>query len=126
MDSSIIIPILSILCAVGLPIVFLTLVGIRTIQSRHEERMAMIAQGIIPEYPEKKANRFNALRNGILLVSIAFGALTAIFFSSWLNDKYVALFLCIFPILFGGIGYLVYFFTVKNMEKNEPAEKKEE
>lgn len=123
MDSSSIIPILSILCAVGLPIVFLTLIGIKTIQAKHEERMAMIAQGMIPEYPEKKTNRFSALRNGILLTSIGSGALAGIFFSRLLNGAYTELFLCIFPILFGGIGYLIYFFIVKNMEKGEPAEK---
>ena len=122
-----IIPVISIICAVGLPMVFLILISIKTIQAKHEERMAMIAQGMIPEFPEKKANRFTALRNGILLASIGLGALVGPLISRlFLDDWALELYLIIFPILFAGIGYLIYFFIVKRMEKNEPKEKKQE
>lgn len=115
------IPILGILCVIGLPMVFLIVIGVKMVKSRHEERMEMIRQGIILEEPEKKANRFVALRNGLLLVGIAAGILVGLSISqSLFEDTFTGYFILFtMPILFAGIAFLAYFFIVKSMQKSD-------
>ena len=54
------IPLVAIVCAVGLPVVLLIVLVVRTTRTKHEERMAMIEKGIVLEEPERKVNKFNA------------------------------------------------------------------
>ena len=70
------IPLVAIVCAVGLPVVLLIVLVVRTTRTKHEERMAMIEKGIVLEEPERKANKFNALRNGLLMIGLALGAIS--------------------------------------------------
>lgn len=119
------IPILGILCAVGLPMVFLILVGTRMIKSRHEERMEMIRQGIILEEPEKKVNRYVALRNGLLLVGIALGLFVGLLVSEGRDSFSRYFILWTMPVLFAGFAFLVYFFIAQKMQKAENEKNKE-
>lgn len=119
------IPILGILCAVGLPMVFLILVGTRMIKSRHEERMEMIRQGIILEEPEKKVNRYVALRNGLLLVGIALGLFVGLLVSEGRDPFSRYFILWTMPVLFAGFAFLVYFFIAQKMQKAENEKNKE-
>ena len=50
------IPLVAIVCAVGLPVVLLMVLVVRTTRTKHEERMAMIEKGIVLEEPERKVN----------------------------------------------------------------------
>ena len=65
------VPLVAIICAVGLPVLLLMILVIRTTRTKHEERMAMIEKGIVLEEPERKTNKFNALRNGLLMIGWA-------------------------------------------------------
>lgn len=51
------IPLVAIVCAVGLPVVLLIVLVVRTTRTKHEERMAMIEKGIVLEEPERKVNK---------------------------------------------------------------------
>ena len=73
------IPLVAIVCAVGLPVVLLIVLVVRTTRTKHEERMAMIEKGIVLEEPERKVNKFNALRNGLLMIGLALGAIGGIY-----------------------------------------------
>ena len=62
------IPILGVICAVGMPVLLGIIASYMTIKSKHEEKMAMIEKGIVLEEamrPERRPNRYNTLRNGI-------------------------------------------------------------
>ena len=100
------IPLVAILCGAGLPIILLMVVVVRTTRQRHEERMAMIEKGIVLEEPERRANKYGALRNGLLMVGLAFGAILGVSF-------------VIYTVLGGGVAYLVYFFIVLKMMEKE-------
>ena len=61
------IPILGVICAVGMPVLLGIIASYMTIKSKHEEKMAMIEKGIVLEEamrPERRPNRYNTLRNG--------------------------------------------------------------
>lgn len=116
------IPLVAIICAVGLPVLLLMVLVVRTTRTRHEERMAMIEKGIVLEEPEKKINKFNALRNGLLMVGLALGAMIGIFFDSSLSaasSDWEGFSVVIFTVLGGGIAYLIYFFIVQKMMEKE-------
>ena len=49
--EDVIIPLVAILCAVGLPLLLAILICVKSIQSKHEERMAMIEKGMTGEKP---------------------------------------------------------------------------
>lgn len=108
------IPILAIICTIGLPIVAGMVLGLRWIKTRNEERMGLINQGIIPpDAPKRKAtpNRFVALRNGILFVAIGIGIIVGFLCSEYLvigqgNEFWVTGASVVF---FMGVGYLIYF-----------------
>ncbi len=116
------VPIVAIVSAFGFPIVLLwVILEIRKVNLRNRERMALISQGIIPEEEVKQKrnpNRFVSLRNGIVLIGIAIGILVGFSISEgmvledeksfWIYSSSILLFL--------GIGFLVYFFTTRNMK----------
>lgn len=116
------IPLVAIICAVGLPVLLLMILVIRVTRTKHEERMAMIEKGIVLEEPERKTNKFNALRNGLLMIGLALGAMAGIFFGDSMSYDWEGFSVVIFTVLGGGIAYLVYFFIVMKMMEKEKEE----
>ncbi|WP_348723648.1 DUF6249 domain-containing protein [Parabacteroides goldsteinii] len=113
------IPLVAIVCAVGLPVVLLMVLVVRTTRTKHEERMAMIEKGIVLEEPERKANKFNALRNGLLMIGLALGAICGIYLDDTMPHDWAGFSVVIFTVLGGGIAYLAYFFIVLRMLEKE-------
>lgn len=117
------IPLVAIICAVGLPVLLLMILVVRVTRTKHEERMAMIEKGIVLEEPERKTNKFNALRNGLLMIGLALGAMAGIFFGDSISSyDWEGFSVVIFTVLGGGIAYLVYFFIVMKMMEKEKEE----
>lgn len=124
MDEEMILGGLAIICAVGLPVVTALILGYQMMRGRHEERMSMIDKGIILEEPEKKANRFPALRNGLFMIGLALGIIIGIFVVPHMqaDTDWVELTVPAMTVLFGGIGFVVYFFLSRRIQKKEEAE----
>ncbi|WP_298649359.1 DUF6249 domain-containing protein [uncultured Proteiniphilum sp.] len=114
------IPVLGIICTIGLPVIAGWILGLQWIKSRNAERMGLINQGIIPpDSPKKKSdpNRLVSLRNGIVLISLGIGIIVGFLCSEhlaigmgrgfWVTGASVVFFL--------GVGYLVYFLVVQRM-----------
>lgn len=109
----------------GMPIVLVWIIlEFRKNKNRHNERMSLISQGIIPEEEVKRKrnpNRFVSLRNGIVLIGLAIGILVGFTIAQnlalseetafWIYSASILLFL--------GIGYLVYFFVTRNITMND-------
>lgn len=109
----------AIICAVGLPVLLLIVLVVRTTRTKHEERMAMIEKGIVLEEPEKKTNKFNALRNGLLMIGLALGAMSGVYLDATMPSDWTGFPVVIFTVLGGGIAYLIYFFIVLKMMEKE-------
>lgn len=123
-----IIPILAIICTIGLPIVVGLVLGLRWIKSRSDERMALINQGIIPpDSPRRRKanpNRLVSLRNGIVLIALGIGIIVGFLCTEhlaigtgrgfWVTGASVVFFL--------GLGYLTYFLVVQRMPIPEQQE----
>ena len=78
------IPILGVICAVGMPVLLGIIASYMTIKSKHEEKMAMIEKGIVLEEamrPERRPNRYNTLRNGIFMIGLSLGSFYNLFLS---------------------------------------------
>lgn len=121
MFTASLIPLTAIICAVGLPIVMIIILGVQALKGRHAERIAMIEKGFILEEPEKKANRYPALRNGIVMIGLAFGLIVGLCADPlipYYND-FLSLTIPAFTILFGGIGFIIYFFFSRKMQEKE-------
>lgn len=114
------IPIVAILCAVGLPIATGLVIGLNAIRNEHRERMGLIEQGIIPPNKTKQKsnpNRLVSLRNGIVLIALGIGIIVGFLCSEYLvighgNEFWVTGASVVF---FLGIGYLVYFLATRKM-----------
>lgn len=118
-----IVPIVAIISAFGFPIALLwVIMELRKVNLRNRERMSLISQGIIPQEEEIKQkrspNRFVSLRNGIVLIGIAIGILVGFSITEGmsLTDEKAFWIYSSSILLFLGIGYLVYFFTTRNMK----------
>lgn len=114
------VPILGILCTIALPIGLGVYIVIRTIDSRHKERMGLIQQGIIPPQESKSTpNKYRSLRSGILLVGIATGLILSLSINYWLDLDSDKEFLVIMTsvLLFLGLSYLLFYFLVRNKEE---------
>jgi len=115
--------VIAILCAVGLPVVTGLVLGVQLLKGRHEERMGMIEKGIVLEEPEKKANRYPALRNGIFMIGLAVGIIIGIFMgpamsvSDWFDITIPTM-----ALLFGGISFVIYFFLARVIQRKEEAQ----
>jgi hypothetical protein len=120
MMENVLIPIVSILSAVALPIVTALVLILRKLNADHNERMALINQGIIPpNEPKKKTNpnRLVALRNGIILATLGVGIIVGFLCSQYLvigeeNKFWITSASIVF---FLGVGYLVYFLVTRNI-----------
>lgn len=115
------IPLVAIICAVGLPILMIIILGVQAQKGRHLERLAMIEKGVVLEEPEKKANRYPALRNGIVMIGLALGVIIGLFTEPYLpsHNEYFSWSIPAFTVLFGGIGFVVYFFLSRQMQQKE-------
>jgi uncharacterized membrane protein len=125
------IPLLAIICVIGLPVVTGLVLGIQWIQARNKERMGLINQGIIPpDSPKRRRrtpNRLVSLRNGIVLIALGIGIIVGLLCSEhlvigqdntfWVVGASVVFFL--------GVGYLTYFLVVQKMPIPEQRELEE-
>ena len=87
----------------------------------------MIERGIGPvEALRTKANpnRYIALRNGMLMASLAIGALIGILIESCFTftNEWHWLLVPMITVLFGGIGFVGYFFLSLHLEQKEAKE----
>lgn len=126
------IPIIAIVCTIGLPVIAGWILGIQWIRARNAERMGLINQGIIPpdRTPKKKSdpNRLVSLRNGIVLIALGIGIIVGFLCSEylvigqgnefWMTGASVVFFL--------GVGYLVYFLIVQKMPVHRFREESEQ
>ena len=119
--SGLLIPIVAIICTIGLPILIISIIVYKSVQTKHQEKLAMIEKGMILQEPEKWTNKYTALRNGLLLVGLAVGAMIGLGISeTWLRDSFAGDFMiAIMTILFGGIAFLAYFFMIRSMQKQD-------
>ena len=119
--SGLLIPIVAIICTIGLPILVISIIVYKSVQTNHQEKLAMIEKGMILQEPEKRTNKYTALRNGLLLVGLAVGAMIGLGISeTWLRDSFAGDFMiAIMTILFGGIAFLAYFFMIRSMQKQD-------
>lgn len=119
--DELLVPIIAIVCAVGLPIIMIIILGVQAQRGRHAERLAMIEKGVVLEEPEKKANRYPALRNGIVMIGLALGLIIGLFVDPYIPQvsRFVSMSIPAFTILFGGIGFVVYFFYSRKMQEKE-------
>lgn len=114
------IPLVAIVCAVGMPVLLLIILVVKTSQAKHAERMAMIEKGVVLEEPEKRVNKYGALRNGLLLIGLSIGAMTGVWLGRYCEDFAEADFMIfVLAILGGGIAFIVYFFIARKMEKED-------
>lgn len=126
------IPIIAIVCTIGLPVIAGWILGIQWIRARNAERMGLINQGIIPpdRTPKRKSdpNRLVSLRNGIVLIALGIGIMVGFLCSEylligqgnefWMTGASVVFFL--------GVGYLAYFLIVQKMPFNRFREESEQ
>lgn len=117
--------ILGVICTIGLPIVMTIFICYWVLTGKHKERMAMIERGIVPEEAQRQKanpNRYIALRNGILMISLALGALVGFMLDSYITNISNYVVLPATTILFGGIGFVSYFFLSRYLERKEVEE----
>lgn len=119
--DGLLVPIVAIVCAVGLPIIMIIILGVQAQRGRHAERLAMIEKGAVLEESEKRANRYPALRNGLVMIGLSLGLIVGLFVEPYLPDysDFFSLGIPAFTILFGGIGFIVYFFFSRKMQEKE-------
>jgi len=131
MMEDVLIPIVAILSTIALPIVTALVLILRKLNADHNERMALINQGIIPpNEPKKKTNpnRMVSLRNGIILAALGIGIIVGFLCSQYLvsGDENKFWITSASIVFFLGIGYLVYFLVTRNMpregEGDQPGE----
>ena len=101
-------------------------------QTRNEERMWLINQGIItPDTPRRKSdtNKMVSLRNGFVLIALGIGIIVGFLCSEYMvigmgNEFWVTGASVVF---FLGIGYLAYFMVTQKMSvKNQREEQEQE
>lgn len=125
MDGDLWVAIIAILCAVGLPVVMALVIGVQLIRSRHEERMEMVKNGAILEEPEKKPNRYPALRNGIFMIGLAVGVMIGVWMGPVMNvNDWFDLTIPTMAVLFGGIAFVIYFFLARTLYRGEKSDNK--
>lgn len=129
MDDGIVVAILGVICAIGLPVAAAWVIFVQRIRARHEERMEMIRSGVIleePAKPEKSPNRYPALRNGLFMIGLALGVIVAIWTGPVMNvGDWFDLTIPTMAILFGGVAFVVYFFLARSIQKREEMQDKQ-
>ncbi|MCC8095506.1 MAG: hypothetical protein LIP05_09185 [Tannerellaceae bacterium] len=115
------IPLLGIICMFGMPMLFFILVGMKKVQTKHVERMAMIEKGFVLEEPKIQPNYYAALRNGLVMIGLALGGVSGVYMKILLFTHHweMDLLICLMTLLGGGIGFIVYFFIARELLKKE-------
>lgn len=108
--------IIAILSAVALPIGLGMYIAIKSIASRHKERMEMIKQGIVPNDTKATPNRYRSLRNGFLCIGIALGIIVGfiVTYSLQISGNKEFLVVGASILLFLGIAYTSFFVMTKD------------
>jgi hypothetical protein len=127
MMEDVLIPIVAILSTIALPIVTALVLILKKLNADHNERMALINQGIIPpNEPKKKTNpnRMVSLRNGIILAALGIGIIVGFLCSQYLviGEEYKFWIMSASIVFFLGVGYLVYFLATRNMPRESQIE----
>ncbi len=123
--------IIAIISIFGAPFIAAIILGLRWMHSRHQERMGLINQGIIPPTETKRKhtpNRFVSLRNGIVLVALGIGIIVGFLCGEYLiigqgNEFWMIASSIVF---FLGLGYLVYFLVTQKMPLTQQKEENDQ
>lgn len=92
------------------------------LKTRNNQRMEMLRQGLVPSSQMKAApNKFTSLRNGCLFLGLAVGIIMGLTAINLLECDDMSCFLIMLSssILFLGVGYIVFYFLVKNKNTDE-------
>ncbi|MFT3995219.1 MAG: hypothetical protein QM660_12980 [Dysgonomonas sp.] len=121
MDSflSNIVPVLGILCCIGLPIFMGMYIAIKSISTKHTERMELIRQGIVPTDQTKPIpNKYRSLRNGILCIGIALGLIIGyiVILSTGADEDSGVLIIGSSVLFFLGAAYVLFFFVTRDIK----------
>ncbi|MDH6307023.1 hypothetical protein M2459_003704 [Parabacteroides sp. PF5-5] len=122
MGEDILIPIAGMIFVIALPVVVIAMLAHKTEQAKHAERLAMIEKGIIIEKPQKVINRYNALRNGLLMVGLSVGAICGVVINRLLHAWEGGFLIFVLAVLGGGIAYICYFFLARKMQRGDEDE----
>lgn len=127
MEDGSLLPVLGIFGGCILPIVAGAVIAYVVLKGRHEEKMAMIDKGIVLEeaaQPERKPNRYNTLRNGILMVGLSLGVFVGILLDSSLtyDSDWTFLVVTASTVFLGGLSFVVYFFLSRYLMEKEKKE----
>ncbi|MGI6717769.1 MAG: DUF6249 domain-containing protein [Bacteroidales bacterium] len=110
--------IIAILSAVALPLSLGFVIGLKALSARHQERLLMIEKGIDINKKPKKPNRYMSLQNAIILLSIGIGLIIAFIIArNYDFGKYEFLFFVTLIVVCLGIGFLINFFIMKKIIK---------
>ena len=117
MEIALLIPILAIICAVGLPVVLGAYILIKLIGSNNKERLELARHGIVmPERVKPSPNKYRSLRNGILCIGVAIGIIIGLVLTTTnLYDYHVEfMVICSSTIFCLGLSYIIFYLIVKN------------
>lgn len=120
--EDILIPIVAILSAVVVPPLTIAFVLLKYFSGKNKERMAMIAQGIIPQEAERKKKgtpeRLRTLRTALGAIGAGVGVVVGIILNNYVLVELDTLeklaVVAGFASLFFGIGYTIYFIVSKD------------
>ncbi len=120
------IPIVAIVFAVGLPIGGGIFLFWKNATNKHEEKMKMIEQGLVPEEKPKKISNTTTLRNGMLMLGLGLGAILGLILGKWLEyrDEMILLIMPVSSIAFGGLALFICYFIIYNLEQKEKPDNK--
>lgn len=120
------IPLLAIVCSVGLPVVLGSYVLVKLINANSQERLELARHGIVaPVRPKPSPNKYRALRNGILCLGIAIGLGigTVIIVNNNTFREYIEfLIVSSSTIMCLGLAYLGFYLIVKDKNMENEAE----
>lgn len=125
MGQEIIIPIAGIIGVIVLPTTLLAMILYHYYKNRHEEKMAMIEKGITwkePEKPVRKINRYATLEYALVMIGLGLGAFIGIWITPYVpqGSFWHSFLFPAFIVLFGGLGFLAYFFlSLRFMNKED-------
>lgn len=118
------IPIVAIICAVGLPVVAIIVLIVRLTSSTNKERMEMIKRGMIPpEKTEQTPSRLRTLRAGMGAIGGGIGGILSVFVLEFMlitsNPGYQFLIVMGTIFLCFGIAFTAYYFISKDKIDSE-------
>ncbi|MDR1809410.1 MAG: hypothetical protein LBR34_03260 [Prevotella sp.] len=117
-----IVSVIGILSVFVVPFVAVAWVIIYLIKMRNRERMGLINHGIEPVARRKASpNKYVTLRNACLLIGLSAGMIVGFLVDSHLNygNRASLLIMLSAVTFFVGLGYLVFFFLVKDKNMDE-------